>query len=36
MFRLLDAHRIDKVVKATIVRGDGATEIVIRAEDRDR
>lgn len=36
MFRLLDAHRIDKVVRATIVRGGGATEIVIRAEDRDR
>ncbi len=35
MFRLLDAHRIEKIVTATIVRGNTLTEIEICPEDRD-
>ena len=35
MFRLLDAHRIEKVVTATIVRASSLIEIEIRPEDRD-
>ncbi|MGI9403649.1 MAG: S1C family serine protease [Hyphomicrobium sp.] len=35
MFRLLNAHRIEKVVTATIVRGSSLTEIGVRPEERD-
>ncbi|MCK5497222.1 MAG: trypsin-like peptidase domain-containing protein [Hyphomicrobiaceae bacterium] len=35
MFRLLDAHRIEKIVTATIVRGSTLTEIEICPEERD-
>jgi len=35
MFRLLDAHRIQKVVTATVSRGSSLIEIGIRPEERD-
>lgn len=35
MFRLLDAHRIEKIVTATILRGATLTEIGIRPEERN-